>query len=67
MSVTRELGLELHKRLRKSHPDSLLGSQNLNPLAYRSSNGGFTSDNVGSDNSPGDLRLHPYAHATLWK
>ncbi len=27
--------------------------------AYRSSNGGFTSDNVGSDNSPGDLRLRP--------
>ncbi len=27
--------------------------------AYRSSNGGVTSDNVGSDNSPGDLRLHP--------
>ena len=40
MSVIRELGLELQKRLRKSHPDSLLGSQNLNPLCQPRSWGG---------------------------
>ncbi len=42
-------------------------SKSWGEQAYRSSNGGFTSDNGGSDNSPGDLRLHPYVHATLWR